>query len=118
MRAHYRTKTGQITIEVEGEKVRDIFAKIANVQEIFEAESHCGLCGSTNIRFQHRTVEKYKYYEMACNEPKCNSRFQFGQSREGGELFPKRRGESGSDLPNRGWSKWDGKKDKVACLTK
>jgi len=75
---------------------------------VFEAASSCGCCQSRELRFRHRKAEKFDYYELVCSE--CGARFQFGQHQEGGGLFPKRRGEDGSSLPNHGWSKWDGRR--------
>lgn len=115
MKAHYRTKNGQITVEVNGETIKDVVKQIAIAQEVLEAETACGMekCHSTNIRFQVRTVDDNEYYELVCND--CGARFEFGQHKKGGTLFPKRRGEDGKPLPNRGWSKWEGKKEGKAA---
>lgn len=107
MKAHYRTRNGQLTIEVNGEFVKDIVKQVAMVQEVFEAESACGCCNSANIRFQSRTANGNDFYEMSCND--CGARFEFGQHKQGGTLFPKRKGEGNKMLPNRGWAKWEGK---------
>lgn len=114
MKAHYRTKNGQITIEVNGETVKEVVKQIASAQEVFEAETQCGMtnCSSANIRFQVRTVDDNEFFELVCND--CHARFSFGQNKKGGGLFPKRR-DNGNPLPNRGWSKWDGKKDEKAA---
>jgi len=106
VKAHYRTKNGQITFEVQGEQVKDLFEQIAGVQEVFEAECECGLCKSKNVNFRVRTVDDNKYYELACE---CGARFQFGQNKKGGGLFPKRKDKESMLLPNGGWAKWNGK---------
>ena len=109
MKAHYRTASGRITFEIEGETPKDLFKKVAGLQEVFEAETTCGCCEGKDIRFQVRTVEDNDYFELVCQDINCRARFQFGQNKKGGGLFPKRRDESGW-LANGGWSKWEGKK--------
>lgn len=106
MRAHYKTANGRITFEVQGETTKAIFEEIAAVQEIFETEQACRICHTQNIRFQVRKVEDFTYYELVCQEMGCRARFQFGQAKKGGGLFPKRKAEDGSYLPNNGWSKY------------
>ena len=58
MKAHYRTRSGRITIEVEGQTPKDLFRAIAEFQEIFESDSMCGCCQSVTIRFRVRTVDE------------------------------------------------------------
>lgn len=96
IRAQCKMRGGQMTLEVTGESVKDIFCAIGDAQEIFEAESKCGCCGSKEIYFRHRKSKGYDFYEMVCGG--CQARFQFGQAKEGGTLFPKRQGQKG------GWS--------------
>jgi len=45
------------------------------------------VCGSTALSFTCRRPESYVYYGMKCKE--CYREFSFGQTREGGRLFPK-----------------------------
>lgn len=109
MKAHYKTANGRITFEVQGDTPKVLFAEIAHLQEVFEVESTCGCCQGVDIRFQLREVDKYKFYELQCQRSDCRARFSFGQSKEGGALFPKRKGEDGKYLPNRGWVKYQPK---------
>lgn len=102
MKAHYKTSNGRITFEVQGETVKDIFRQIAQAQEVFDAEADCGCCESKDIRLVARQVEDFTFYELSCAE--CHARFQFGQNKQGGGLFPKRKDEDNNYLPNRGWS--------------
>lgn len=111
MKAHYKTANGRMTFEVEGEDPKTLFKKLAGVQELFDAEKTCGVCGSGDIRLQHRTVDEYDFYELRCagSDQKgyaCGARFQFGQAKKGGGLFPKRKDEDGKWLPNRGWERY------------
>jgi hypothetical protein len=113
MKAHYRTKNGQYTVEVDGNNIKEVIKNIATVQEVLEAETQCGMdqCKSVNIRFQVRENDGNEYYELVCKD--CGARFEFGQHKKTPTLFPKR-SENGKFLPNRGWSKYDGKREKAA----
>lgn len=103
MKIHFRVAAG-LSIELEGEDEKGLFEKLAKSQEVFGAESNCGLCESTHLRFRVRVVDKFRFYEINCLE--CDGRFSFGQVTEaaGGGLFPKRYDENRVRLPNRGWS--------------
>ncbi len=103
MKALYRTKDGRIQFEVQAENVKGVFKEIAAIQEIFDAEKECGYCKSNDIRLQHRNVDDNDFFELTCNG--CGARFQFGQNKKGGGLFPKRRSENGP-LPDGGWAKF------------
>lgn len=104
MKAHYKTKDGRIVFEVQAETPKEIFKQIAAVQETFEADQRCGCCQSADIRFQTRNVDDNDFFELRCNA--CYARFQFGQNKKGGSLFPKRKGDDGALLPDRGWAKY------------
>ena len=106
MEANYRTADGRITFKVSGENAKILFKEIAGLQEVFEAESACGCCGGTAIRFQARQVEDYDFYELVCRNGDCRARFQFGQAKKGGGLFPKRKDDDGNWLPNRGGERY------------
>lgn len=108
--AQYRTASGRLTFKVAGESSKQLFEKLADLSEIFEAETACGCCNSPNIRFAHRVVaqgaKKFDYYELHCTAIGCRARFAFGQLSDGsGGLFPKRKKDK-EWLPNRGWSKY------------
>ncbi len=100
-----RYAAGKITFELEAENAKGLFAAIAAVQEVFDAEHHCGMCQSPDIRFLARKVDDFDFYELSCNN--CRARFAFGQAKKGGALFPKRRDDDGKPLPNGGWSRWE-----------
>ncbi len=104
MEAQYKTRDGRLLIKVEAEHQKGLFKELAAVQEVFESESECGCCHAKELRFRVRVVDENEFYELACV---CGARFEFGQHKKGGSLFPKRRGEDGTALPNRGWAKWD-----------
>jgi hypothetical protein len=103
MKAHYKSANGRLVFEVEGGTQKDLFENIASLQEVFEADSTCGCCRGTDIRFNVRKVDAFTYYEYRCTNPQCRAQLSFGQNKVGGGLFPKRMGDNGP-LPNRGWS--------------
>lgn len=105
MKAHYKTKSGQLTFEVQAETASAVFKQIADIQEIFD-QTQCGCCQSPDIRFRVRTVEDNNFYELICLG--CRARFQLGQNKKGGGLFPKRKDADGNWLPNGGWEVYQG----------
>jgi hypothetical protein len=107
MKANFKVANGKMTFEVVGEQAKDIWAQVAQIQELFEAEAACGLCGGTDLRYGHRVTagSQYHYYELVCR--KCHGVFQFGQMRASGEIFPKRKDKNKVALPNGGWRKWE-----------
>ena len=104
MKVNYQTSNGRISVEIEGDSQRDIFAEIARFQEVFE-ETVCGKCGSENLRFVVRNVDDNLYYELKCLD--CGAKLAFGVMKKGGRLFPKRKDKEGNWLPNAGWVKWN-----------
>ena len=108
MKVNYKTKTGRIRVELEGDSQRDIIQQISKIQEVFE-EEQCGKCGSDNIRFVVRNVDDNLYYELRCGD--CGARLSFGSHKKGGGLFPKRK-DGENWLPDRGWVKWNPKTEK------
>ena len=110
MKAHYKTADGRIQFEVSADLPKQIFEQIAAVQELFEADTECGLCHGKEgkgLRFVVREVDDNKYYELRCLQ--CFARLQFGQNKKGGGLFAKRKDKEGNRLEHRGWEKWERK---------
>jgi hypothetical protein len=101
MELQYRTRNGRLWLKVDAASHKDLFRAVAVVQEVFEAETHCGCCTSDLIRFQTRKVDAFEFFELVCDH--CDARFEFGQHKNGQTLFPKRRDEDGKPLANRGW---------------
>ena len=114
MKAHYKTKNGRITVEIEGDSPKAIFKGIAEVQELFEPDQACGACASQAIQFRFRKVDKYEYFEVFCTD--CSAALQFGQKREGGGLFPKRKDSDGNPLSQNGWLKWKDRERDAAAV--
>lgn len=76
--------------KISGETVKDLFQRGAQVSTVFN-ETHCGLCGSQNIRLNHRVAQqKYHYYEYLCDD--CGAHLHMGQLQDGSNgLFPVRK---------------------------
>ncbi len=112
----------RVFIEATGETHTALFEQAAALQEVFAAYDKCGRCNSENLRFVVRMDnEQNKYYELHCQAQGCRSRLSFGQNKEGGTLYPRRKEtkkkavmggklEAGAWLPHNGWIKWN--KDK------
>lgn len=99
MEAQLRMLNGKILVKVSGDTQAELFAEVASVQAIFDAESKCGMCGGTDLKCSHRQPQGYDYYELVCCNHECGARFQFGQLKDPkGALFPKREEGQG------GWS--------------
>lgn len=103
MKAQVKVQGARIAIEVEASGIKELFEKVARVDEVFNAEPQCGLCGNMDTRFSFRVVKGYNYYEMACH---CGAQLSFGQHKEGGGLWPKLHDKNGKPLPNYGWTKF------------
>lgn len=95
-----------VEVEVEADGQKEIFKELAAVEEIF-GENECGMCKKNNTKFVVRSVDGNDYFEQRCTD--CSAVLSYGQHKKGGTLFPKRKGEDGSYLPNRGWYKWQPK---------
>jgi hypothetical protein len=109
MKANYRSANGRLVFEIEGAGPKALFEQIALVQDVFEAEDKCGQCGSSNIRFRVRSAKTQAskdvcYFELRCKE--CRAQFDYGQSKDTVNLFPKRRDEKGNVIGVRGWYKF------------
>ena len=65
MKVNYRTRNGRLSVQLEGDSQRDIFAEVSKFQEVFE-EDKCGKCSSENVRFVVRNVDDNLYHELRC----------------------------------------------------
>ncbi len=105
MKARYTSENGRLVFDVEAETAKALFSQLGAIQELFEAETQCGLCNSSDIRYSARVVDEYEFYELACRA--CKAQFRFGQKKKGGDLFPKRKDDDGNWLANKGWSRFE-----------
>jgi len=97
MEATYKTKNGRMMIKVEAETQKELFLKVSQAADVFDAQEECGECKSKMIRPRVRELEKGSYYELICES--CGAQFSFGQHKNGGTIFPKHK---------EGWKVWDG----------
>lgn len=104
MEAQYKSHNGRLMFKIEGGTQKELFENIADIQEVFESDSVCGMCRSADIHFRVREVQGNKYFELRCGA--CNAQFAFGQNKDMKSLFPKRKDDQGNWLPNRGWFKY------------
>tara|TARA_Y100000356_G_scaffold126394_1_gene124250 strand:+ start:301 stop:636 length:336 start_codon:yes stop_codon:yes gene_type:complete len=104
MKIKFTTPNGRVTAELEADTQVEIFSQLSAFQEVF-GETHCGKCGSDNLKFQIRNVDDNLYYELKCLD--CGAKLAFGVMKKGGRLFPKRKDKEGNWLPNGGWVKWN-----------
>lgn len=94
---------GTLEAHVEPKTIKDGFRAIGEVRAFLIAEP-CGCCKSKNTFPSFKTPKGYKYYQWECAD--CGAVFQFGQTQEGDNLFPKRKDQNGAALPNKGWAKY------------
>lgn len=106
MKAHYKTRSGRIIFEVEGPSTKAIFLQIAALQDVFEADTICGHCQSTNIKLRVRSTTDGDFYEFLCED--CTAALSFGQTKKNEGLYAKRKDADGNVLPCRGWKIWKG----------
>jgi hypothetical protein len=106
MKAQIKVR-GNLVIELEEEKQRDLFRAIASAQEVF-SERRCGKCQASDLMFRVRTNrDEQEFFELVCL--RCRAVLEFGVHKTGGTLFPRRKGgDEGKDfLPDHGWVRWD-----------
>src|SRR5688572_22533100 len=103
MQAQYKPVSGNILITVDCTDMKDLLKKLAEIDDVF-GEAQCGGCGGKSIRYTHRSAQGYDFYEAVCTT--CKAKLQYGQAKEGGKLFPRRKDKEGNYLQNGGWEKF------------
>jgi hypothetical protein len=94
-----------LTLELDGEKQRDLFRAIASAQEVF-GERRCGKCGAADLQFRARkNRDDQEFFEVVCL--RCRAVLEFGCHKTGGTLFPRRKADDGRPLPDGGWARWE-----------
>lgn len=116
MEVKYRSACGRYEVLFEAKEQKDIFAQVANFQEVFEDDTSVNINGInvpvTDIRFRVRTVDDNEFYEkvyVGSNKDLFGYKLEYGTAKKGGSLFPKRKDKDGTYYKNNGWHKWDGK---------
>lgn len=103
-----RYKTAKCEVEVEGGDTKECFKELAGAIEVF-ANAVCGSCDSERTVPCVRENAGNHFYEIRCLD--CGSALSFGQRRQDGSLFPRRKDKEGSYLPGNGWTKWAPKEE-------
>jgi hypothetical protein len=98
-----RFKNERVEVEVDGKDVKDVFGQLAGAVEVF-SHSTCGACGSKNTAPVVRENQGNTFYEMRCQS--CGACLAFGQKKNDGTLFPKRKDKNGNWLDGSGWVKF------------
>lgn len=113
-----------VIVEAEGKTQAEVFEQLAGLQETFSVDQ-CDKCKGKEgrgLRFVTREVDGNKFFELHCQDWKCRAKLSFGQSKEGGALYPRRketkkqtvmggRLEAGAYLPDNGWIRWNKEKE-------
>lgn len=108
MKVNYTTSNQRISAEISADTPRNIFAALAEFQEVFD-EPCCSKCDCDNLRFVVRTVDDNDYYELRCLNPNCRAKLQFGCNKDGKSLFPKRK-DGDNWRGSNGWTRWNKEK--------
>ena len=105
MRIRYVSTNGRLEFEHETSSVKEAFEWLSAIQELFE-ENACGLCGKDHLTYEVREFDGNNYYKLVCRD--CHATLDFGQRRDGANLFIKRKDPEGNQLPNHGWYRYQG----------
>ncbi len=111
MKIRYTSTSGQLVFEADVANPKEAVEWLSTVQELFE-ESACGLCGQNHLAYEVREFDGNNYYKIVCRD--CHATLDFGQRRDGTNLFIKRKDAEGNVLPNRGWYRYQGSPTKQA----
>ncbi len=109
MKVRFNLASAQI--EVDGKDAKDCFAQLAGAVEVF-GQTKCGCCGSDHCVPVVRENGGNTYYEMRCTN--CGATLGFGQRKQDGHLYPRRRDKEGNYLDNGGWLKWAQRQQQTA----
>ena len=103
MKITYTTTNGRLVFESDVSTPKEAFEWLAGIQELFE-EPGCGLCGGAHVQHDVREFDGNNYYKLVCRD--CGGTLDFGQRRDGSNLFIKRKDADGVTIPNRGWYRY------------
>jgi hypothetical protein len=103
MKVRYATANSRLQFEFEAASTKEAVEFLAVIQELFE-ETTCQQCGSEHVKFDVRNYDGNTYYKLRCDD--CYATLDFGQRRDGVNLFLKRKDADGHWMPNRGWYRY------------
>jgi hypothetical protein len=87
MKVLYKSPGARFTVEFTEDAPNKLFESIARFQEVFEKNNSCLACGGEEVYFNVRKVEKSKFYEKKCANPKCGAALTYHSNEEGGGLY-------------------------------
>lgn len=90
---------GQFTVEADGENQREIFAQLAQWEEVL-GEKYKNSPGP--YKLVHRVVDDNPFYELHHIGTPYKV-LRFGCHKKGNTLFPKRTDDNEKPLPDGGW---------------
>ena len=85
MKVLYKSPGARFTVEFTEDAPNKLFESIARFQEVFEKNNACGACGTDEVYFNVRKIEKSKFYEKKC--AKCGATLGYHSNEEGGGLY-------------------------------
>lgn len=103
MKVKYLSQNKRLTLEAEGD-VKEVFKQLAVFDEVFN-NGECPVTNSTNIAFRCREIDGNTFYEVYDKE--SGYALSFGQTKQGGKLFPRKKDKDGNWLANGGWVKYE-----------
>ncbi len=99
--AQVKCRFGNVEVVVTGD-LKQTVRELGMFAEFYGADARCRMCESENLVPNFRQAGGYDWYELTCKD--CGGRLGFGQTKEGGKLFPHRKLEDGSwDKDKQGW---------------
>jgi hypothetical protein len=108
MKVRYKLET--VEVEVEGKDTKDCYTQLASAVEVF-GNTRCGSCDSNRTVPVVRENQGNTYYETKCLD--CGSSIGFGQKKQDGSLFPKKKDKEGNWLDHSGWVKWQPREEAI-----
>lgn len=93
---------GTLRVECEGD-LKECFIELSSAAEVFGQDT-CGNCNSKNLVPSAREHDGNQFFEMRCSN--CGCCLGFGQRKQDGKLFPRRKGKDGEWLACNGWIDW------------
>ena len=130
MKAHYKLKGGQVVIEIEAEKMIDLFEGLTHIEDVF-GNDECQLCKSKDVRFAVRkNKDEDKFYEVQCQNSKCRAKLALSVNKgKEGTMYAVKKLNGSTGLPakvddegpfdwsTKGWHKFDKNRQEGAGVT-
>lgn len=84
---NYKSKDGRFQVKFVEDAHNKLFEALGKFQEVFEKHNKCLVCNGEEVYFNVRKVEKSKFYEKKCANPKCGAALMYHSNEEGGGLY-------------------------------